>query len=83
MTTHLHIERLVLDGLPLPASAGERVRRAMEAELARLLSETSANQMSGGATERLSTAPITLDSKQPLAALGVAAARSLYKGLFP
>lgn len=81
MTTHLHIGRLVIDGVSLPANAGEGVRQAMEAELSRLLAEAPLEHASSGATERLPTSPITVDAKQSPAALGTAAARSLYEGL--
>lgn len=37
MNIELHIERLVLDGLPIGALDGEVVRAAVEAELTRLL----------------------------------------------
>lgn len=38
-TINLHIERLVLEGLPLGVRDGPLVRAAVEAELARLLAE--------------------------------------------
>ena len=36
---HLHIERLILDGLPIERAQGPHVQAAVEAELARLLTE--------------------------------------------
>jgi hypothetical protein len=39
MNIHLHIERLVLAGLPLSAADGPRVRAALEVELSRLLAQ--------------------------------------------
>ena len=39
MNIKLHIERLVLDGLPVTRSQGPLVQAAMEAELARLMAE--------------------------------------------
>ena len=39
MTIHVHIERLVLDGLPVTHAQGPQVRAAVEAELARWLAE--------------------------------------------
>ena len=39
MTIHVHIERLVLDGLPVALAEGHLVREAVEAELTRLLAE--------------------------------------------
>lgn len=37
---HLHIDRLVLDGLPVSAADGPAVHAAITAELARLLGES-------------------------------------------
>jgi hypothetical protein len=37
MNVNLHIERLILDGLPVGSSQGTTVRAAVEAELSRLL----------------------------------------------
>ncbi|PVZ08196.1 hypothetical protein [Actinomycetospora cinnamomea] len=37
MTVHVHIERLVLDGLGVEAASGARVRDAVSAEIARLV----------------------------------------------
>lgn len=39
MIVNLHIERLVLDGLPVGSHEGPLVRAAVEAELARLIGE--------------------------------------------
>ena len=39
MNIHVHIERLVLDGLPVAPGRGDLVREAVEAELTRLLAE--------------------------------------------
>ena len=39
MKIHLHIERMVVDGLPLTARDGALLRAALEAELTRLLAQ--------------------------------------------
>jgi hypothetical protein len=39
MSVHVHIETLVLDGLPPDLAAGPAVKSALEAELTRLLAE--------------------------------------------
>jgi len=41
MNINLHIERLVLDGLPLERRQGPQLQAAVERELTRLLSSTS------------------------------------------
>ena len=51
MKIHLHIERIVVDGLPLTARDGALVRAALEAELTRLLA-----QPQPGGARRASTA---------------------------
>ena len=43
MNIDLHIERLVLDGLPIAHSQGALVKAAVEAELGRLLREGGMN----------------------------------------
>lgn len=39
MKIHLHIERMIVDGLPLTARDGALLRAALEAELTRLLAQ--------------------------------------------
>ena len=67
MKIHVHIERLILDGLPLGPSGGSRVQAAVEAELARLLTESSTAEgnigqawPSGSAVPSVPAAPIQL-----------------------
>lgn len=56
MNIHLHIERLVLDGLPLSAADGPRVQAALDVELSRLLAQSglSPGLHAGGAIPSLS-----------------------------
>jgi hypothetical protein len=55
MNIELHIERLVLDGLPVGAGQGAAIQAAVEAELARLLAsgELSPVLLAGGAVPML------------------------------
>ena len=55
MNINLHIERLVLDGLPVEANDSAMLRAAIEAELTRLLTENglSSRLQTGGALPRL------------------------------
>jgi hypothetical protein len=64
MTVHLHIERLVLDGLPLEAADGPAVQAAVEAELTRLLSEEGVGPglQRGGALASLRGTDVELPS---------------------
>lgn len=82
MRIRLHIERLVLDGLP--ATDGARLRAAVEGELARLLAAGGLGRglAAGGALARLSVPPIHLerDGRRP-DVLGRAVARSVHAGI--
>ena len=80
---HLHIERLILDGLPIEHGQGPLVRAAVEAELARLLAEDGlASQLqSGGALPGLKASAIQLTPGGSPAQLGQQIAQSVYGGL--
>lgn len=89
MNVHVHIERLVLDGLTLgPGDAG-RVRAAVEAELGRLLADggVAPELRSGGALPGVTTPSITLGPPGapggPAGALdsGREIARAVYRGI--
>jgi hypothetical protein len=45
MNINLHIERLILDGLPVTGAQGALVQAAVEFELTRLLAEGSLNHL--------------------------------------
>ncbi|MGK9169296.1 hypothetical protein KXR53_23480 [Inquilinus limosus] len=83
MRIELHIERLVLDGLPVTAAEGPRVRAAVEAELARLLAAGGLGRdlAAGGALPRLSAPPIHLGRGERPDAIGRAVARSVHAGI--
>jgi hypothetical protein len=63
MNIELHIERLVLDGLPVESSQGALIRSAVEAELGRLLAGNGLNPelLSGGALGSLRAGGIQLE----------------------
>jgi hypothetical protein len=83
MNVQLHIERLILDGLPVTAAQGPRVKAAMEAELTRLLAEGGLNRelQQGGATTRLRADTIRLAPQGSPAQLGRQIAQSVYGGI--
>jgi len=62
MKIHVHIERLVLDGLPVDRHSASLIQEAVQAELSRLFAESGASQslLSGGAIPSLRTAPIQI-----------------------
>ncbi len=60
MSIALHIERLVLDGLPADGGQAAALQAALEAELARLLADRGLPGVAGGAVPELAAAPIRL-----------------------
>jgi hypothetical protein len=83
MNINLHIERLVLDGVPLAPSGRPRLRAAVEGELSRLLTEggLSAGVQSGGAMPTVRAIPMLIDGDAHPSRMGQAIARSVYGGL--
>ncbi len=83
MNINLHIERLILDGLPLEPNQGTLVQRAVEAELARLLAVDglSPSLLDGGALPQVSVSTIQLTSSNDSTELGRQIAQSVYGGI--
>jgi hypothetical protein len=80
MNINLHIERLILDGLPIEARQGALLKEAVEAELTRLLEQNglSANLQAGGALRRLQANSIQLDGEKMPTQLGTQIAQTVY-----
>lgn len=82
MNINVHIERLILDGLPVTRSQGPAVQAAVEAELARLLaSGVSPELLAGGAMPSISAGNITLANQGSPAQLGRQIARAVHSGI--
>lgn len=83
MNINLHIERLILDGLPLEARDGAAIRAAVEAELARLLTENAdlSNRQTGYAIPRVRADAIQLAAQSSPAQIGQQIAGSIYGGI--
>lgn len=79
----LHIEELVLHGLPLTRGQGSEVQAAVESELARLLTEQGPGRSVAGATPQFSANPIQLTRNNQPAYLGHQIAQAIYGGLTP
>ena len=79
---HLHIERLVLEGLPIERSEGAAVQAAVEAELTRLLSENgiAAQYQSGGAVPSVRAPGMQLTSNSS-SQIGQQIAQAVYGGI--
>lgn len=78
----VHIERLVLEGLPVERRQGPLVQAAVEAELSRLLAQGGLGQelSSGGAVPSVPAESIRLEGGSP-AQMGRQIARSVYGGM--
>ena len=83
MNINLHIERLILDGLPISRRDGSAVQAAVEAELTRLLSEggLSPDLLSGAALPSIKANAINVEKESSPAALGQQIASSLGSAL--
>jgi hypothetical protein len=75
MNIRLHIERVVIEGLPADAA---QVRASLEAELARLISQ---NGLSPELHQRGAVASLRGDALRPDRNLGRGIARSVYGGI--
>jgi hypothetical protein len=79
----VHVERLVLEGLPLERRDGEVVRAAVTRELTRLLGTGVPPQAlaTGGSLPSVSAPPIQLGAAAAPARVGREIARSVHRGL--
>jgi len=83
MNIQLHIERLILEGLPATSVRGPQVRTAVEAELTRQLTEggLSHDMHSGGTLPRVQASPLRLAAETKPSQLGKQIAQSVYGGI--
>ena len=83
MNVHLHIERLVLDGVPIEPRGGRMLQAVVEAELTRLLAVRGIPRalLAGGMVPTLHAPPVQLPPGGEPAALGAQTARSVYRSL--
>lgn len=83
MNINLHIERLVLNGLPIAHHDGPLVQAAVEAELSRLLTAQglSPTLSNGGAMPAVRGDSIQLARESSPAQLGMQIAQAVYGGL--
>jgi hypothetical protein len=83
MNINLHIERLVLDGLPIEQHEANLIQAIVETELASLLMVQEPGARSNfvsGALPRVTAPPIQLTSHSP-AHVGEQIARAVYGGI--
>ena len=83
MNINIHIERLILDGLPITHNQGPLVQAAVEAELARLLAADglASSLQAGGSLHRMPGGSIQLMGDGNPNTLGQQIARAVYGGI--
>jgi hypothetical protein len=82
VNVHVHIDRLVLDGLPLTHRERERLHAGVEQELARLLGTTSGEWPSAAtAVRRIATPMIAPHAGAPVQRWGGAIATAVRDGI--
>jgi len=83
MRIKVHIERVVLEGLPVSSRDRERLQRALTRELERLIGarEISGNLRSGGAVPSVEGVELRLPTQTSPRELGRQIARSVHAGL--
>ena len=80
---HLHIERLVLEGLELTPAEAARFEAALTGELPRHFAGVPAGSWTAAALARLQAAPIQFNASQPPAGLAAAVAQSVFASVAP
>lgn len=83
MDIRVHIERLVIEGLPVPPSQRPLIQAALEAELADKLAASGPEPglLAGGTIPRLAAGAIHLSPQPGAAALGRQIAGAIHTGL--
>ncbi|HET7065484.1 MAG TPA: hypothetical protein VFI49_14525 [Rudaea sp.] len=81
MNIRLHIDRLIVDGLPLTPAQARALRASVEARLADLLVAAPPLAVSGYSVSNLAAAPISLPAGATQSATGERIARSLHAAL--
>jgi hypothetical protein len=83
MNIRLHIERLIVDGLPLSPREQRRLRATVETRLGALLAAAPPAGISGYSVPALPVAPIAWGSDNTGVTAGDRIARSLHSALAP
>ena len=83
VTIYVHIDRLVLDGLPVPRAPRRTLGSALETELGRLLTAegVGARLATGGALAHLRAGDLRLGTAGGAAGLGTQIAAAVHAGL--
>jgi hypothetical protein len=78
---NLHIDRLILDGLPLYPADRAAFQAALERELTRLIAAGTIDSTGGGAFHRVVASALTLRQTHDPRELATDIAQSIYGGL--
>jgi hypothetical protein len=81
MKINFHIERLVLDGLPVSAAQGARIGDLVERELSRLIAAGGLDHGAGGAIARLTGPDIKIRRRDSAEATARNIALAIHKGV--
>jgi hypothetical protein len=83
MRVHVHIERLILDGLPLGSHDGPRLQAALSEELTRLIGGhgISGELRKGGAYPNLRTESVLLPKDANPRRLGTGVAKAVFSAI--
>jgi len=81
MNINLHIERLVLDGLPVASVHDATIQAAVETELARQLAEEGLPQTFGGSARNISGGQIQWPAENNPAQIGQRIAHTVHSAL--
>jgi hypothetical protein len=82
-TITVHIERVILDGLPIAAYQRGKLQTAFEAELARLLAngQLAFDLQTGGLLKQVPAGVLELKADESIDTLGKKLARAIYRGI--
>jgi hypothetical protein len=83
MSIAVHIERLVLDGVPIPHRHRAQVQAAIQQELSRLIAANglAVDMQASGVLPRVGGGEIHLEDDEQPGRLGAQIARAIYKGI--
>ena len=81
MNLALHIERLILDGLPLSRPQSVALQNALEGELSRLLANRDTATLTAGSVPQVAIPAVQLSASGEPAQWGRQIAHALYRGI--
>ncbi len=82
MTVHVHIDRVVVDGVGLPPGEADRLRAAIRSELADLLTAERLRTPQAVPSGHTYPAELRVNEHVTAKALGVDVARAIFRGVW-